>query len=61
MNTYASSVEPERKEQLHVARELYKSLLARYPDRLIILCDDRGLMLARTDRDAATGSLLSEH
>jgi hypothetical protein len=37
---------PEREDRLEIARALYKSLVARYSDRLIILYDDRGLMLA---------------
>jgi hypothetical protein len=64
MNPYAPSVEaePEREARLDVARKLYKSLVAQYPDRLIILCDDGGLMLAHADgkRDAATWSPVSE-
>ena len=53
---------PEREHRLDIARALYKSLVARYSDRLIILYDDRGLMLAHTDdsRDATAESLLSE-
>ena len=53
---------PEREHRLDIARALYKSLVARYSDRLIILYDDRGLMLAHTDnnRDASDGLLLSK-
>ena len=52
----------ERQVRLDIARALYKSLVAQYPDRLIILHDDRGVMLARTDdhRDATARSRLSE-
>jgi hypothetical protein len=53
---------PKREDRLDIARALYKSLVARYSDRLIILYDDRGLMLAHTDdsRDATAGSFPSE-
>lgn len=53
---------PEREGRLEIARALYKSLVARYSDRLIILYDDRGLMLAHTDnsRDAIAEPLLSD-
>ena len=55
--------QPEREDRLAIARALYKSLVAQYPGRLIILHDDRGLMLAHTDdnRDATARSLLSGH
>jgi hypothetical protein len=47
----ASTLErqPERQDQLDIASALYKSLVAEYPSRLIMLHDDRGVMLARTD------------
>ena len=53
---------PEREHRLDIARALYRSLVARYSDRLIILYDDRGLMLAHTDdsRDATAESFPSE-
>jgi len=62
MNTDTPSVEGKPEDRLDVARTVYKSLVAQYPDRLIVLCNDRGLMLAHTDgnRDVATGSPLSE-
>jgi hypothetical protein len=52
----------ERQDRLDVARALYKSLVAQYPGRLIILHDDRGVLLARTDdnRDATAESFLSQ-
>jgi hypothetical protein len=47
-------VPPCEQNRLDVARALYKSLVAQYPDKLITLYDNYGLMLARTsdDRDA---------
>ena len=47
MNAYAPTIEAEieREDRLDVARTLYKSLAARYPDRLIILCDERARVL----------------
>jgi hypothetical protein len=50
MNIYAPGVEPEREDRLTVALRLYKSLVAQYPERLITLCDDRGRVVARSDR-----------
>jgi hypothetical protein len=53
----ASTLErqPERQDRLDIAGTLYKSLVAEYPDKLIILHDDREVMLASTDE-----SFLSE-
>ena len=50
MTTYAPSIdaELEREDRPDVAPMLYKSLVAHYPDRLIILCDDRARVLAQT-------------
>jgi hypothetical protein len=50
----AWGVPPCEQNRLDVARALYKSLVAQYPDKLITLYDNYGLMLARTsdDRDA---------
>jgi hypothetical protein len=63
MNNYPPSVkaELEREDRLDVARVLYKSLLAQYPNKSIILCDDHARVLAHNDGygDAAIG-LLSE-
>jgi hypothetical protein len=58
----STSRQPEREYQLDVAGALYRALVAKYPDKSIMLYDDRGVMLAHTDnsRDAA-GSLLSKH
>lgn len=39
-----------RDDPIDVARRLYRALRIRYPDRLITLCDSRGLLLARSDR-----------
>ena len=52
MKIYARGIEPEREreDRLNLACTLYKSLVAQYPDRLITLCDDRGRVLARSDR-----------
>ncbi|MGA8322329.1 MAG: hypothetical protein WBE48_02115 [Xanthobacteraceae bacterium] len=54
--------QPEREDRLTVARALYKSLVAYYPDKSIMLYDDCGLMMAHTDdnRDPPTGALPSE-
>jgi hypothetical protein len=51
MNTDAPSVaaELEREDRLDIAHELYKALVAQYPDRLIILCDDRARVLAHRE------------
>jgi hypothetical protein len=54
---------PDRENRLAVARALYKSLVARYPDKVVILYNDCGIMLAHSDddnRDASDGSLLSK-
>jgi hypothetical protein len=52
----------EREDRLAVARTLYNALIAKYPDKSIMLHDDRGVLLAQTDdsRDVTAGSLLSE-
>jgi hypothetical protein len=51
MNTDAPSVkaELEREDRLDIAHALYKALAAQYPDRLIILCDDRARVLAHRE------------
>ena len=59
MNTYAPTIEAEieREDRLDVARTLYKSLAARYPDRLIILCDERArVLLAQTSGPPPCGN-----
>jgi hypothetical protein len=59
MNRYASRIETEgeREDRLNIARTLYNALVAKYPDRLITLCDDRGRVLSqRMPRHAAAGS-----
>ena len=38
-----------RDDPIDVALRLYRAMLIRYPDRLITLCDSRGLLLARGD------------
>ena len=38
-----------REVQLDAARELYRSHVKQYPDRLVMLCD-RARVLARSDR-----------
>jgi hypothetical protein len=38
-----------REERLGVARKLYRATCAKYPRRLVMLCD-RARMLARSDR-----------
>ena len=64
----STSRQPERERQLDVAA-LYKALVAEYPEKLIILYDEAGLMLAGAgdSRDvgapsveAVTGSQQSE-
>ena len=42
--------ELERKDRLDIARTLYKSLVAQYPDKLITLCDDRARVLVHCER-----------
>jgi hypothetical protein len=41
--------ERKRVARLEVARRIYQALVAQDPDRLIILCDDSGRVLARHD------------
>jgi hypothetical protein len=37
-------------KRLDIARRLYQALVAQSPDRLIMLCDANGRMLARNER-----------
>jgi hypothetical protein len=37
-------------DQLDIARRIYREMCVQYPNRLIILVDPRGCMLARNDR-----------
>jgi hypothetical protein len=39
-----------RTERLEIARRLYQALVAQDPNRVIILCDSTGKVLARHDR-----------
>ena len=55
----STSRQPERERQLDVAA-LYKALVAEYPEKLIILYDEAGLMLAGADDSRDVGSLLSK-
>jgi hypothetical protein len=49
MGTHTSSIDADRK-RLDIARKLFKALVAQYPDRLIMLCDGSGRVLARSER-----------
>jgi hypothetical protein len=60
MNTYAPSVEaePVLEDRLDIARALYKSLVAQYPDKMITLCDDRARVLSHSEGDGAPTEVL---
>jgi len=49
MSTHSSGIDADRK-RLDIARTLYKALVAQDPDRLIMLCDGRGRVLAHNER-----------
>jgi hypothetical protein len=48
MSTHTSGIEADRK-RLDIARKLYKTLVAQYPDRLITLCDGSGRVVAHSE------------
>jgi len=63
MKTHAPNVEArlEREARLDIAHTLYKSLVAQYPDRLMILCDDCGLAVAfSTDYGPETAAVQND-
>ena len=49
MSTDTSDIDADHK-RLDIARRLYKALVAQDPDRLIMLCDGSGRVLARNER-----------
>ena len=49
ISTDASAVDADKK-RLDIARRLYKALVAQDPNRLIMLCDASGCVLARNER-----------
>jgi hypothetical protein len=49
MSTPTPGGDTDRK-RLDIARRLYQALVAQDPDRLIILCDASGRVLARNER-----------
>ena len=49
MNTHTFDIDADRK-RLDIARRVYKALVAQNPDRLIMLCDGSGRVLARSER-----------
>ena len=49
MSTRTFGVDDDRK-RLDIARRLYQALVAQDPDRLIMLCDASGRVLARNER-----------
>jgi hypothetical protein len=49
MSTQTSGIDVDRK-RLDIARRVYKALVAQDPDRLIMLCDAGGCVLARNER-----------
>ena len=48
MSTDTSNIDVDYK-RLKLARRLYKALVVQNPDRLIMLCDASGRVLARTE------------
>jgi hypothetical protein len=49
MSTRTFDIDDDRK-RLDIARRLYQALVAQNPDRLIMLCDAGGCVLARNER-----------
>jgi hypothetical protein len=49
MSTHTFDIDADKK-RLDIARRVYKALVAQDPDRLIMLCDARGRVLARNER-----------
>jgi hypothetical protein len=49
MSTHTCDIDTEHK-RLDITRRLYKALVAQDPDRLIMLCDGTGRVLARHER-----------
>jgi len=49
MSTQTSGIDVDRK-RLDIARRVYKALVAQDPDRLIMLCDAGGCVLASNER-----------
>jgi hypothetical protein len=49
MSIHTLGCDDDRK-RLDIARRVYKALVAQDPDRLIMLCDGRGHVLARNER-----------
>jgi hypothetical protein len=49
MGTHTSRIDDDQK-RLDIARRLYEALVAQNPDRLIMLCDAGGRVLARNER-----------
>ena len=49
MGTHTSRIDDDQK-RLDIARRLYKALVAQNPDRVIMLCDAGGRVLARNER-----------
>jgi hypothetical protein len=47
----APSIDPNRRrsERLEIARKLYEALVAQDPDRVIILCDNDGRVVAQNE------------
>jgi hypothetical protein len=47
-----ASVEPviTCENELQIARALYRMLVSKYPDRLVMLCDNQKRVLARSDQ-----------
>ena len=53
MSTQTSRIDTDDK-RLDIARRVYKALVAQDPDRLIMLCDASGRVLARNERGLET-------
>ena len=49
MSTHTFDIDADRK-RLDIARRVYKALVAQDHDRLIMLCDASGRVLARNER-----------
>ena len=49
MSTHTPGSNDDRK-RLDIAHRVYKALVAQNPDRLIMLCDGRGRVLAHNER-----------
>jgi hypothetical protein len=49
MSTHTFDIDADDK-RLDIARELFKALVAQYPDWVITLCDGSGRMLAHSER-----------